>query len=326
MERHFNHCFLPKIMCELLNLTNLATFEKFHYSILSKILFDQALINAFFGLILTSYLGLEPLFRVFLDHLNFSACNSILKRSKYGNLYWIAGLLAIDEDYESIIHLLLDSGAVDVNSMTRSYRDARRKVTTLSASRFNWIFGWILHRSEQSIDSKDNDGRTPLSWAAVYGDGKIVRMFLQRDDVDVNCKDNEGRTPLSWALFAESLRVIEKFLERHGVDVNSKDTEGRTPLAWAVVHGNSDIVKMFLKRDNVDVNCIDIAGKTPLFYAISSGHESITSVLKTRGAEYVATKRVFLPLRNRRIHNKGRPCLALGEISTAQSVFLVLVI
>jgi ankyrin repeat protein len=138
------------------------------------------------------------------------SANEILKRSNYGNLYQLSGLLAIREDHESIMHLLLDSGAY-------------------------------------TIDSKDEDGRTPLSWAAVYGCSKTVRMLLQQDDVDVNCKDNQGRTPLSWAASdGICFAVLKQFLEREDVDVNSKDNEGRTPLSWAAGLGNQEVVGLLI--------------------------------------------------------------------------------
>ncbi|KAF2192361.1 ankyrin, partial [Zopfia rhizophila CBS 207.26] len=49
------------------------------------------------------------------------------------------------------------------------------------------------------VDSKDEAGRTPLSWAAENGREAVVKLLLETGKVDVDSKDNYGRTPLSWA-------------------------------------------------------------------------------------------------------------------------------
>ncbi len=39
----------------------------------------------------------------------------------------------------------------------------------------------------------------PLSWAAEEGCEAVMRLLLARDSIDPDSKDNNGRTPLSWA-------------------------------------------------------------------------------------------------------------------------------
>ena len=54
-------------------------------------------------------------------------------------------------------------------------------------------------RADVDADSKDNNGRTPLSWAAGNRYKAAARLLAERQDVDADSKDNNGRTPLSWA-------------------------------------------------------------------------------------------------------------------------------
>ena len=49
------------------------------------------------------------------------------------------------------------------------------------------------------MESKGNDGQTPLSWAAEKGHETVVKLLLAKDCVDQDSKDKDGRTPLSWA-------------------------------------------------------------------------------------------------------------------------------
>ncbi|EON63614.1 hypothetical protein W97_02842 [Coniosporium apollinis CBS 100218] len=45
-------------------------------------------------------------------------------------------------------------------------------------------------------DSKNEYGRTPLSWAAEQGHEAVVKLLVERDDVKANLEDKTGFTPL----------------------------------------------------------------------------------------------------------------------------------
>jgi len=48
-------------------------------------------------------------------------------------------------------------------------------------------------------DQPDVDGRTPLSYAAMFGFGEMVELLLGQEEVNPDKPDNDGRTPLSYA-------------------------------------------------------------------------------------------------------------------------------
>jgi ankyrin repeat protein len=51
----------------------------------------------------------------------------------------------------------------------------------------------------------------------------VVRLLVERDDVEVDSKDDYGRTPLSWAAERGHKAVVQLLVERVDVEVNSKD-------------------------------------------------------------------------------------------------------
>jgi ankyrin repeat protein len=73
----------------------------------------------------------------------------------------------------------------------------------------------------------------------------MIELLLETGKADVNSKDGDGRTPLSWAAVNGHEAVIKLLLETSKVDVESKDTEyGRTPLSWAAENGHEAVVKL----------------------------------------------------------------------------------
>jgi hypothetical protein len=79
----------------------------------------------------------------------------------------------------------------------------------------------LVERDDVVADSKDDDGRTPLSWAAASGHDGFVCPLVERD---------EDGTPLSWAAWRGHEAVAKLLVERDDVFADSKDKRSRTPL------------------------------------------------------------------------------------------------
>ncbi|KAF3275196.1 hypothetical protein TWF970_006918 [Orbilia oligospora] len=123
-----------------------------------------------------------------------------------------------------------------------------------------------------AIDSKDHEGRTPLSHAVSNGNEAIVLALLERN-VNVDSLDNQKMTPLSHAVKAGHEVVLEK-----SAIVDSPDQWGKTPLFYAVGAGHEAVVRLLLEK-GVNINHVRPGMGTALHQAIGSKQEQMVRFL-----------------------------------------------
>jgi len=140
----------------------------------------------------------------------------------------------------------------------------------------------LLERNDVNPDIADKNGRTPLSWAASYGNAKFVKMLLERNDVNPDTPDRRGQTPFSWAAKYGHKEVVGILLERNKINPDMADESGRTPLSWAVTGEREGIVQMLLERSDVNPDRTDHRGRTPLSFAAEFGYIKIVGILLKR--------------------------------------------
>ena len=91
---------------------------------------------------------------------------------------------------------------------------------------------------------EENDGWTPLHWAAYYGNVEIARMLIGAK-VDLNLQDRWGWTPLHRAVSNGEIEIAQMLIDV-GANVNMQDEDGWTSLHWAVSNGNIEITKILI--------------------------------------------------------------------------------
>jgi hypothetical protein len=93
------------------------------------------------------------------------------------------------------------------------------------------------------LESRDEDGNTPLMCAAFHLDARLVERFL-KEGADPNATNKTGATALMWAVSdVEKVRVLLK----RGAKVNVASESGNTPLIIAChQYGSGEVLKELL--------------------------------------------------------------------------------
>jgi ankyrin repeat protein len=183
---------------------------------------------------------------------------------------------------EMLWAFLLDSRKVSVAGIKDN--DGRSPLSWAAANGYTAVVKLLLETGEVDVDSRDSHyGRTPLSWAAGNGREAVVKLLLAIGKVDADSRDNEGRTPLSWAAGNGREAVVKLLLATGKVDADSRDNFGRTPLSWAARNGREAVVKLLLATGKVDADSRDNKGRTPLSWAANYGCEAVVKLLLATG-------------------------------------------
>ncbi len=122
----------------------------------------------------------------------------------------------------------------------------------------------LLNVEGIKVNEADNEGKTPLHYAASLGE-PFLNILLEEPKIDVNAKDLEGKTPLHDAVECEKPeKTMNILLGEPKIDLNAKDLEGKTPLHDAVERVKPAAVNILLGAPKIDVNAKDNDEKTPL--------------------------------------------------------------
>jgi ankyrin repeat protein len=117
------------------------------------------------------------------------------------------------------------------------------------------------------VNARDEDGETPLMYAAGYNTNPDVLSVLIKAGADLNARDYEGETPLMFAAENNTNPDVLSVLIEAGVDVNARDKDGVTPLMLAARHNINPEVLSVLIKAGANILLKDNSGKTTFDYA-----------------------------------------------------------
>ena len=96
------------------------------------------------------------------------------------------------------------------------------------------------------IDSRSNDGKTPLMITASEGRLDEFSVVIERKS-DPTLKNNNGWTLLHFAAQGGNVVIIENLLSL-GLDIDSRSSVGRTPLIISAYGGRLNAFSFLIKR------------------------------------------------------------------------------
>ena len=129
------------------------------------------------------------------------------------------------------------------------------------------------------INTRNNEGQTPLILACRKGHFEIVSKLLGSQKTDVDAVDIHGFTALLHAATTKDVTAVRLLLERGVRDINHKNHMECTALVLASQKGFHEVVKELLAQDDIDVNTEDADGDAPLIYASEEGHQKVVDLL-----------------------------------------------
>ncbi|XP_055708315.1 uncharacterized protein LOC129804753 isoform X2 [Phlebotomus papatasi] len=101
--------------------------------------------------------------------------------------------------------------------------------------------------TKEDLNSTDKSGRTAISYICSTNLTHFLDIFLQLPGIDVNKPDNEGNTPLHFAAQAGQVDVVNMLLSRsRSIVVDAKNNLGFTPLMKAALQGRTKCAKLLL--------------------------------------------------------------------------------
>ena len=104
----------------------------------------------------------------------------------------------------------------------------------------------LIHTHLPNIESKTDEGFTPLMVAALCGKLHVVKWFLEKG-VTVTCESISGWNTLHHAAMGGDTDIIS-LIHTHLPNIESKTGEGLTPLMLAAFCGKLHVVKWFLEK------------------------------------------------------------------------------
>ncbi|XVE71536.1 hypothetical protein DITRI_Ditri10aG0158600 [Diplodiscus trichospermus] len=137
----------------------------------------------------------------------------------------------------------------------------------------------VLLQEDARVDAADIYGYRITHVAAQYGQTAFLYHVVSKWNADPDVPDNDGRSPLHWAAykgFADCIRLL-LFLDAHR---GRQDKEGCTPLHWAAIKGNLEACTVLVQAGKKeDLMVTDNSGLTPAQLASEKNHRQVAFFL-----------------------------------------------
>ncbi|RDX76551.1 putative protein S-acyltransferase 23, partial [Mucuna pruriens] len=211
-----------------------------------------------------------PKLRTFVEQNGASV--SVPDVSGYYALQW-----ASLNNFHDIAHYLIQHGA-DVNAKDNMQQTALH----WAAVRGSTAAADVLVENGARVEAADVNGYRAVHVAAQYGQTGFLNRLVVKYHADFDVPDNDGRTPLHWAAYKGYADTIRLLLFRDASQ-GRQDKDGCTPLHWAALRGNAEACAVLVHAGTKDELMVkDNAGHTPVQLAYDKGHRHVAPFLSNQ--------------------------------------------
>ncbi|KAL9417597.1 hypothetical protein AB3S75_040558 [Citrus x aurantiifolia] len=190
-----------------------------------------------------------------------------------GNGYFALQWAALN-NFADIAQYIIDHGG-DVNATDNN----RQTALHWAAVRGSIAVVDVLVQNGARVEAADVHGYRAVHVAAQYGQTSFLNHIVAKYHADYDASDNEGRSPLHWAAYKGFADTIRLLLFRDASQ-GRQDKDGCTPLHWAALRGNVEACTVLVHAGTKqELMAKDKAGLTPTQLAYDKGHRQVALYL-----------------------------------------------
>ncbi|XP_041011630.1 probable protein S-acyltransferase 23 isoform X2 [Juglans microcarpa x Juglans regia] len=150
----------------------------------------------------------------------------------------------------------------------------------------------VLLQNGARLEAADVNGNRAVHVAAQYGQTAFLNHVVAKYQADFDVPDNEGRSPLHWAAYKGFADTIRLLLFRDAWQ-GRQDKDGCTPLHWAAIRGNVEACTVLVHAGTKQELMVkDNAGFTPVQLASDKGHRHVALFLSNAQRTHSNNNRV----------------------------------
>ena len=128
---------------------------------------------------------------------------------------------AIFKDNTNAVNLLIENNA----DMIKKDYNGYSSLFYASAFASPYMIDLLLHKNSRLTQEKSLSGRTVMHFAAIHGNDEAISYYLSNTFLSINSKDNEGNTPLHYASEKGYASTIDLLIKR-GAKTDIKNNDG----------------------------------------------------------------------------------------------------
>ncbi|XWS62512.1 hypothetical protein CRYUN_Cryun06bG0017500 [Craigia yunnanensis] len=214
-----------------------------------------------------------------------------------GNGYYALQWAALN-NFSDIAQYIIDHGG-NVNAIDKNKQTALH----WAAVRGSIAVADVLLQNGARVEAADINGYRAVHITAQYGQTAFLNHIVAKYQADHDAPDNDGRSPLHWAAYRGFSDTIRLLLFRDASQ-ERQDKEGCTPLHWAVMRGNIEACTLLVHAGaKQELVLKDKAGFTPFQIASDKGHRQIAVFLSN--ADRANSKRLVDKFRSGKMGEVG---------------------